>query len=36
MDYEVFLLTRIRERYDAARIDNERAVAEGIASQRQA
>jgi uncharacterized membrane protein YdfJ with MMPL/SSD domain len=31
MDYEVFLLTRIRERYEAHG-SNERAVAEGIAS----
>ena len=31
MDYEVFLLTRIRERYDLHG-SNERAVAEGIAS----
>ena len=31
MDYEVFLLSRIGERY-AAHGDNERAVAEGIAS----
>ncbi|MGH3139330.1 MAG: MMPL family transporter [Gaiellales bacterium] len=31
MDYEVFLLTRIRERYEIHR-SNERAVAEGIAS----
>jgi RND superfamily putative drug exporter len=31
MDYEVFLLSRIRERYEAHG-DNERAVAEGIAS----
>ena len=30
MDYEVFLLTRIRERYDATG-DNRRAVAEGLA-----
>jgi RND superfamily putative drug exporter len=31
MDYEVFLLTRIRERY-AAGLPNERAVGEGLAS----
>ena len=31
MDYEVFLLSRIRERYEATG-DNERAVAEGLAS----
>jgi uncharacterized membrane protein YdfJ with MMPL/SSD domain len=31
MDYEVFLLTRIRERYEAT-ADNRRAVAEGLAS----
>jgi RND superfamily putative drug exporter len=31
MDYEVFLLTRIRERYDATG-DNTRAVAEGLAA----
>jgi uncharacterized membrane protein YdfJ with MMPL/SSD domain len=31
MDYEVFLLTRIRERY-GAHGDNERAVAEGLAA----
>jgi uncharacterized membrane protein YdfJ with MMPL/SSD domain len=31
MDYEVFLLTRIRERYEATG-DNRRAVAEGLAS----
>jgi uncharacterized membrane protein YdfJ with MMPL/SSD domain len=31
MDYEVFLLTRIRERY-AAGVGNERAVAEGLAA----
>ena len=30
MDYEVFLLTRIRERW-LAHGDNERAVAEGLA-----
>src|SRR5207245_2389972 len=30
MDYEVFLLTRIRERYDATG-DNRRAVAQGLA-----
>jgi RND superfamily putative drug exporter len=31
MDYEVFLLSRIKERYDAHG-DNKRAVAEGLAS----
>ena len=31
MDYEVFLLTRIRERYEATR-DTKRAVAEGLAA----
>jgi RND superfamily putative drug exporter len=31
MDYEVFLMSRMRERYMAHR-DNERAVAEGLAS----
>jgi RND superfamily putative drug exporter len=31
MDYEVFLLSRIRERYDAHG-DNQRAVAQGLAS----
>jgi RND superfamily putative drug exporter len=31
MDYEVFLLSRIRERYEASG-DNRRAVAEGLAS----
>ena len=33
MDYEVFLLSRIRERYEATG-DNERAVAEGLAGER--
>ena len=30
MDYEVFILTRIREEYDAHRLDTDEAVVEGI------